>query len=314
MVSHATVYYDPLGYGEDCSEWDEAADYDARKQGRIVNGLPPALRPKASGDRTADDERDLGAGMSGLVAMCKHVLTCDEMHINTTALDPSKRTDAFQAIDVLGSSLPRDLPIFTREHENQLLVQAHKVSLPSGRVTDMRRCLFEDQCIGMQTNFPGHTESGGIVLREALTPVELAQFEQTGALPEKRRPCILCSRKAMTMMFLMSESEQRLDGIRNRILNWYINPRDCEMGYRGEHMVPPEGSRGWHCMCGSVCMVVLHKMRIVQDEETSVWRVTQDELGWSPSANMSVPFEDRPRKRPRGVAPPPARSDQASLF
>lgn len=307
-------YYDPT-FMEDSGMWDAVARYDAHMSGQATES-PEQLRPRTA---AAAERCESPTGLDGIVALCKHVLRADELCINTSVLDPAKKGDIFQEVNVMGASMPRDLPVFSRDHETKLLVQAHRHQLPGGRFVEMRPCIYGEQCIGMKDNFPGHAESGGVILREALTPIELAVFERSGTLPEQRRPCVLCSRDKMTTAFLWCESEQRLDSMRNCILNWYINPRDCDKGYKSEHMIPREGSSGWHCMCGSVCMVVLHKMRLVQSAETGVWHVRQDELEWRAPATVSLPGAAPAagrgsRKRARGAVPPPPTEAGTMLF
>ena len=43
-----------------------------------------------------------------------------------------------------------------------------------------RPCVFGHRCVAMQPCMPGHDESGGVVLTEAMSPDELADFESSG--------------------------------------------------------------------------------------------------------------------------------------
>jgi hypothetical protein len=64
-------------------------------------------------------------------------------------------------------------------------------------------------------------ECGGVVLSEAMTPAELAAFEEKGAHPAHRRACILCSRFVTTDAYFYVNKHQDVPA--NVLLNWQVD-------------------------------------------------------------------------------------------
>ena len=295
------VYYN-AGADDVHPVWDTALRVSAQERGRSTveaeRLAPRAGDARASSSGTAPENAD----MRGIISLLKHAVATDSLHLNTAVYEASEKETFDQEENVSGRPMPADLPIFSVLHEQKLLVETHSLTLPTGRTVETRPCMYGQNCMGMRDNLPGHDECGGVVLREALTPIELELFERTGECPSQKRPCVLCARYQIATVYFEMENGTGDDTLKNCILNWYINPRDCTNGYKSEYMVPCEGSKGWHCMCGSVCMVILHKLRLVQDRERNLWRVTQNELEWAAPSQLQISLTAPAPKRPKLTA------------
>ena len=96
---------------------------------------------------------------------------------------------------------PAGVEIFSFEHESALMVTPPRSrGLPG---ITARPCVFGRSCVCMkERGILGFDECGGVVLMETLTVRELQAFHETGAHPERRRPCILCTRADVTDAYL----------------------------------------------------------------------------------------------------------------
>ena len=110
----------------------------------------------------------------------------------------------------------------------------------------------------MQPCIPGHDESGGVVLAEVMAPAELTRFEETGVLPDTRRPCVLCTRANVTDAYVRLRQERgKTDGKAEAkapppyVLNWYANPMG-EGGYAESACIPfADDGDAWTAVFGT---------------------------------------------------------------
>lgn len=187
---------------------------------------------------SANDESNVGLNL--IVAIMKWAFAQPEVRAWTPTYTPNR---PFHPTDAVGRPLPDELPIFTATHESRILTECVEHRLPCGTAVTPRPCAFGNQCQGLREEIRGHTQSGGgFILREAVTPIELAAFEARGEHPPtERRPCVLCCRHSFSGAY----HAIRFGGIASRaqqccVFNWYVNPRGCEQGYESAAMVPCE--------------------------------------------------------------------------
>jgi hypothetical protein len=65
----------------------------------------------------------------------------------------------------------------------------------------------------------------------------------------------------------------------NVLLNWYMNPVDCEDGYSSRCCLPAPGTEdAWTGVFGHVVMHATNNLRLRQDPATKLWRVDQEPL------------------------------------
>jgi hypothetical protein len=177
------------------------------------------------------------------------------------------------------TQFPDDIPVFTADHESRLLCECHKFALPNGTLASMKACAGGKNCVGLNANIAGHEKSGGgVIIRALLTPEELTVFETTGKSPIEDRLCVLCARWYMATAFFWCQENRNEKYLQNMIINWYVNPRDCEGGYKGDHMIPLGAYPGWRAMIGPVVCNSLHNLRLVR--RGHVWWVDQSKLLW----------------------------------
>lgn len=173
-----------------------------------------------------------------------------------------------------------DVPVFTADHETILLTEAYAYPLPNGKTARMLECANGCRCAGMHPSLQGHDACGGVVLRGILTPEELARFEQTGENPDEPRLCVMCARLYVAEAYFWCQESRDDRTVRNVVLNWYVNPRNCPGGYKTEHMIPLVAyDDDWSGMCGPVACNSFHKMRLVRRDRA--WIVDQSELLWT---------------------------------
>jgi hypothetical protein len=113
------------------------------------------------------------------------------------------------------------LNTFTYSHECRLLREPwpSQAKTPSGERVYARPCLFGRDCQGMSPHMPGHSECGGVVLTEAMTPAEADEFDEKGAHPPFRRVCVLCSRFVTMDAYMFTNKSRPVPS--NVLLNWY---------------------------------------------------------------------------------------------
>jgi hypothetical protein len=173
-----------------------------------------------------------------------------------------------------------DVPVFTADHESRLLTEAYAYPLPNGRTARMLECANGCRCAGMHPSLQGHDACGGIVLRGILTQEELTRFEQTGENPDEPRLCVMCARLYVAEAYFWCQESRDERKVRNVVLNWYVNPKNCPGGYKGEHTIPLAAyDDDWSGMCGPVACNSFHKMRLVRRDRA--WIVDQSELLWN---------------------------------
>lgn len=173
-----------------------------------------------------------------------------------------------------------DVPVFTAEHETKLLTETYAFPLPNGKTARMLECANGNRCAGMHPALQGHEACGGVVLRGILTPEELARFEQTGENPDEPRLCVMCARLYVAEAYFWCQESRDERAVRNVVLNWYVNPRNCPGGYKAEHTIPLTAyDDDWSGMCGPVACNSFHKMRLVRRDRA--WIVDQSELLWT---------------------------------
>lgn len=184
-----------------------------------------------------------------------------------------------------------DVPVFTADHESRLLTEAYAYPLPNGKTARMLECANGKRCAAMHPCLQGHEASGGIVLRGILTPEELARFEQTGENPDESRLCVMCARLYVAEAYFWCQESRDDRTVRNVVLNWYVNPKNCPGGYKAEHTIPLAAyDDDWSGMCGPVACNSFHKMRLTRRDR--VWIVDQSELLWSEKPRSIVPERD----------------------
>lgn len=183
---------------------------------------------------------------------------------------------AATAEEKAGMCYDADVPIFTYSHECRLMTECHPFALPDGRTADMLPCAKGSACVGMNPDLRGHKESGGIVLRGALTPEELSVFETTGKNPKESRLCVLCARNLVCEAYFETQDPSYEKILRGVCFNFYANLRGCKDGYKPEHTVPLGSSSAWNGLIAPVACNSLSKMVIVRKQ--GVWSVDQREL------------------------------------
>ena len=217
------------------------------------------------------------AGLSPMVQLLKVLETAGWPDGPTAQLRPEGALAADADVP------PPDLPCFSFSHESALLREPWPSSLrlASGASVFTRPCIFGRACQGMSPNLPGHAESGGVVLAEAMTPQELVEFEEHGRHPATRRACVLCSR-FVTLDAYMFVNKMR-SAPPNVLLNWYTNPTNCEDGYAAEKCIPLEGADTWWTgVFGRVALLSTASLRLRHDPATKRWFVDQSALAWRP--------------------------------
>lgn len=175
--------------------------------------------------------------------------------------------------------MPNQLEVFNAAHEDALLREPwNSAGAPSHKA---RPCVVGRRCVAMQPCMPGHAESGGVVLAEAMSPSELEEFERSGAHPAMRRPCILCSRANVMDAYLCLRRERSRPGAAPPayVLNWYVNPAGEEGGYASNSVIPfADDGDTWMGVFSTVVAFTPDMIRLVQDESTHRWRVDQSRL------------------------------------
>lgn len=207
-------------------------------------------------------------------AVCMHRVARDGISIVSRLMDELE--NAVTAEEISGMCYDADVPIFTFSHECRLLTECYSFSLPDGRSAEMLPCAKGFSCIGMHPEMRGHKDSGGIVLRGALTPEELTTFEKTGKNPRESRLCVLCCRNLVCEAYFETQDSRYDKMIRNVCFNFYANMRGCKDGYKWEHTIPLGSSNAWSGLIAPVACNSLSKMAIVRRQ--GVWTVDQREL------------------------------------
>lgn len=200
-------------------------------------------------------------------------LCCDllENICKQPSIDASRVTE--------GDDFPPDVPVFTAEHESKLLQEHHSINLPNGARAHMRACVCGQKCVGLEPHFRNFEQCGGRILREALTPEELIQFETNGTVPTEPRMCVLCSRKHAMTAYFWCLHERPETMLQHTIINAYVNPVDCENGYISELTIPNVKDGSWRCMIGPV--VTNMKSEMFWYKKKEVWCINQDALIWN---------------------------------
>lgn len=171
---------------------------------------------------------------------------------------------------------PASVESFSAAHESLLLREPwHSAGSPE---STCRPCVFGRQCIGMRSLIPGQSASGPLVLAEAMTPADLALFEQSGANPAVRRPCVLCTRANVLQAYLAAR-QAVAQGAEDRpcvVFNWCSNPPD---DYAPPCCVPfAEDGDAWLGIVGTVAMFMPDRLAMVQCPRTRLWRVDQSAM------------------------------------
>lgn len=177
-------------------------------------------------------------------------------------------------------SFPLDIPVFTVQHENKLLCEPHSICLPNGERAHMRACVSGQSCLGNDSSIGNFDKSDGRVLREMLTPEELVKFETKGSVPGEPRLCILCARRCAMVAYFWCLHEKPEVMLRHTIINAYVNPVDCENGYKSEYAIPNIKDGSWRCMIGPVVTNSLSNMYYFKGKD-GYWRINQDALAWN---------------------------------
>lgn len=175
--------------------------------------------------------------------------------------------------------MPQHFEVFNAEHEDALLREPWPSAGAPGHRT--RPCVVGRRCMAMQPCMPGHEESGGVVLSEAMSPSELLEFERSGAHPALRRPCILCARANVMDAYLRLRRARGGTGVGapGYVLNWYANPVGEEGGYAAAASIPfPDDGDSWMGVFSTVMAFTPDQLRLVQDEVTHRWRVDQSAI------------------------------------
>ena len=177
------------------------------------------------------------------------------------------------------------LDVFTVEHENLLLREPWTTA--SGHV--VRPCVFGNACLGCNPQLPGHVESGGVVLAEAMTPNELRALEASGTYPVQRRSCVLCARFNVSAAYIFARKKRSFPI--GCVLNAYTNPVGAG-GYNPEDCIPQPGDGGaWLGVMGHVVSLRWNKIRLTQNADTKAWHVDQSRLLFRKGAARTNTFD-----------------------
>lgn len=127
-----------------------------------------------------------------------------------------------------------DLPLFTPEHENKLLVTA---------LAPLRPCPNGLQCVVVTLGPPSTKSTNGAPLVESLTPESLEVALRDGTLPKDPAPCILCVRFAVSTAISLAHITRGSSSIPTSAPSY---PPSINMaGY--QNPVGPGGYRSAYC-------------------------------------------------------------------
>ncbi|KAK3252333.1 hypothetical protein CYMTET_38367 [Cymbomonas tetramitiformis] len=205
----------------------------------------------AEGDATASDTKI--SMTPPLIEMLHIVQQANLIRTGTRSAPQSGRANAPTVDEVIHRQ--------TYAFECLLLTQVTTVRLPDGSRVSSRPCYFGRGCQGMAPGIRGHSEHGGHVLREYLTPREYDIFERTGVSPTERRPCLLCMRSQIQYAHMCLVHNMQETPNSAILLNSYINLRDEADGYDGRYMIPREDTPNFQGLAGSVCVSEKHLLR-----------------------------------------------------
>lgn len=214
------------------------------------------------------------AGLSPMVQLLKAIDAAGgSTRAGTAQVRPEAAASAAPAAEF-------GLPTFTYSHECRLLREPWPSAFAPAVLA--RPCLFGAACQGMSPSLPGHAECGGVVLTEAMTPEELLSFESVGALPCARRACVLCCRFATLDAYMYLNKTRSAPC--NMLLNWYVNPVNCEDGYASKTCLPLHGEdAAWSGVYGHVAAASAAALRLRRDATPAHrWYVDQSALKWRP--------------------------------
>ena len=118
------------------------------------------------------------------------------------------------------------VPLFTFEHESQLLKEAGTFFSPlQGKDITFPPCSRDSKCVGMTEQLMG-AEGKGFVLTRAMTPEEHAHLLNTGSSPVAPGLCVLCARytvsKALVFLRALNDQADMVASERRLLNGWRV--------------------------------------------------------------------------------------------
>jgi hypothetical protein len=170
----------------------------------------------------------------------------------------------------------RNLPLYTAQHETELLVQAGTRPMGHLKVT-LPPCSLLDSCVGKtHASLIQGMPPGGFVLMCAMSPDQFKTLVESNRPPSVLLPCILCMRY---MQGLLVENISTGETIlpMNVVIQTYKNEKDTESGYLAPLMHMPS-SDPWNGLRQPVARFLPSALTAYQDPLNGLWRINQDPM------------------------------------
>ena len=170
----------------------------------------------------------------------------------------------------------RNLPLYTAQHETELLVQAGTRPMGHLKVT-LPPCSLLDSCVGKtHASLIQGMPPGGFVLMCAMGPDQFKTLVESNRPPSVLLPCILCMRY---MQGLLVENISTGETIlpMNVVIQTYKNEKDTESGYLAPLMHMPSADR-WNGLRQPVARFLPSALTAYQDPLSGLWRINQDPM------------------------------------
>jgi hypothetical protein len=218
-------------------------------------------------------QRPVTAGQSD------HVLK-EVLRVLRLCMHPSSAKDkeaSASSSEVVASHV-RDMPLYTADFEDQLLVEAGRRSSPTnpGLLVDAPACSFGEECV-VNTHY--HLIAGldkGCILMSAMTPAELHTLYETGRKPKVVFPCICCIRYVQSKLV---ENIACGDAVLEAdvVVQLFYNDVDKPNGYHRAFCHVPDGTR-WDGTRRPFAMFLPALLRGEKDPVDHKWRIRQDRM------------------------------------
>lgn len=173
----------------------------------------------------------------------------------------------------------RDMPLYTADHEEQLLYEAGSRPSPlnPGLRIDVPPCVFNEECVvrSRANLIPGFEANGGqgFVMMRAMTPAQLKTLYTTGRKPDDPFSCLCCTRYILSMLVEnVGCADLQLD--KNTVVQLFYNEVDTPNGYRKELMHLPNESR-WDGTRRPFAKFIPGALRAEFDKKVGKWRIDQ---------------------------------------
>lgn len=170
----------------------------------------------------------------------------------------------------------RNLPLYSAQHETELLVQAGTRPMGHLKVT-LPPCSLLDSCVGKtHASLIQGMPPGGFVLMCAMSPDQFKTLVESNRPPSVLLPCILCMRY---MQGLLVENISTGETILpfNVVIQTYKNEKDTESGYLAPLMHMPSADR-WNGLRQPVARFLPSALTAYQDPLNGLWRINQDPM------------------------------------